>query len=498
MSETSKITNNIRKIFSDFLSKNVPKKVTNILWSLFNGTEAGMQHIEHKVDMMMRERNMLTAQHKSSLRSLSAENGFEPILKIPAQGLLSIDINQSLYNKAGHPLFLPPFAVFTCKSNGLKYYYNSDKVLRLVNNTYFVPVVEGTTQTQTILGTGEYIQRIYLKSPDIANNSISIVVENMVFTEVKSFFDNESLNDNKQFIVKFSNNPQTPIIIYVKGVSVNQSINITYRDTLGTLGNMEISESFETEDIINSHGNQIDMSKSDITITNISGFTLGSDGTDTNAFRAAIGYNHGNNILFDNISYRNFLSRFSTLVIQNIYVEDPDRNIHFIRVAKKQILSELSSEQIIADYKNVVDNNAYNLSLSNKQDLSDILHDQEFALSSHVILDLLVIKYAFQIKFENLYDCDYHSPRLSQIIYSQFAKFFYDKNHFMDIDSILNSYQMTNNIKFEYYVMTSEPTTDSIIRHTTHLPILKGDFQIESSMGEFVTLFSDINFVIKN
>jgi hypothetical protein len=498
MSETTKITTNIRKVFSDFLSKNVPKKVTNILWGLFNGTEAGMQHIEYKVDMMMRERNMLTAQHKSSLRSLSAENGFEPVLKIPAQGLLRLDINQSLYNKSGHPLFLPPFAVFTCKGNGLKYYYDSDKVLRLVNNTYLVPVVEGSTKTQTISGTGECIQRIYLNDPNIANNSISIVVDNTVFTEVKSFYDNEYLNGNKQFIVKFSNNPQTPIAIYIKGVKVNQNIEITYRDTFGTLGNLETTENFETEDIINSQGSQIDLSKDDITITNTSGFTLGSEGTDANGFKAAIGYNHGNNILFDNISYRNFLSRFSTLVIQNIYVEDPDRSIHFIRVLKKQILSEFTSEQIISDYKNVVDNYTYNLSLPNKQDLSNILSRQEFAISSHVILDPLIIKYAFQIKFENIYERDFHSPKLAQIIYLQFAKFFYDKNHSVDIDAIMNKYQITNDIKFEHHVLTSQPTTDSVIRHITHLPILKGDFQIESSTGEIVTLFNDINFVIKN
>ena len=495
---TSKITDNIRKIFSDFLSRNVPKKVTNNLWSLFNGTEAGMLHIEHKVDMMMRERNILTAQHKSSLRSLAAENGFEPTLKIPAQGLLKLDINQSLYNKSGHPLFIPPFAIFTCKANGLKYYYNSDKVLRLVSNTYQIPVVEGSAQRQTVLGTGESIQRIYLSNPNISDNSVSIVVENEIFTEVKSFFDNEFLNDNKQFLVKFSNNPQTPIIIYIKGVKTNQNIEITYRETFGILGNLDTTETFETEDIINSQGIQVDLLKDDITITNVYGFTLGSEGTDVNAFKAAIGYNHGNILLFDNISYINFLSRFSTLVIQQIYVEDPNRNINCIRVTKKQILSELTSEQILFEYKNVIDNYTYILSPSDKRELSEILNKHEFALSSHVILDPLIIKYAFQIKFDTIYERDYHSQKLAKIIYSQFARFLYDKNHTIDIDFILNQYQYVNSIKFEYHIFTSQQTTDTIIRHITHLPILKGDFQIESVTGELITLFNDINFVIKD
>jgi hypothetical protein len=279
---------------------------------------------------------------------------------------------------------------------------------------------------------------------------------------------------------------------------VNQNIEMTYRETFGTLGNLETTENFETEDIINSHSNQIDLTKNDITIVNASGFTLGSEGTDANGFRSAIGYNHGNTLLYDSTSYRNFLCRFSTLLIQDVYVEDPDRNIHFVRVAKKHILPEITSEQIIVDYRKVVDNYTYNLSFSNKQDLSGILSTQEFAVSSHVILDPLTIKYAFQIKFENLYERDYHSPKLAQILYSQFAKFLYDKNHGIDINLIMNNYQMLNNIKFEYHVFTSQTTTSSIIRHISYLPVLKGDFEIESSTGEFVTLFNDINFVINN
>lgn len=42
-------------------------------------------------------------------------------------------------------------------------------------------------------------------------------------------FDNENINNNKQYIVKFSNDTQNPICIYVRVVVKEDTLTITYR-----------------------------------------------------------------------------------------------------------------------------------------------------------------------------------------------------------------------------------------------------------------------------
>ena len=75
--------------------------------------------------------------------------------------------------------------------------------------------------------------------------------------------------------------------------------------TSGEYGNIESKFNFETQSIINSQGNLIDIADDEITIYNNSGFNFGSNGTDVNALRAAIGFNHGVNLLFDKIDVQN-------------------------------------------------------------------------------------------------------------------------------------------------------------------------------------------------
>lgn len=499
--KTENITSTVKSIFSEFVSLKVPQKISNVLWGLFNGVQAVMQHLEWKIDTMIRERNILTATHKSSLRSLAAENGFEPKLKIPSQGLLSLKIDQSLYNRVGYPLFIPPYAEFKCKENGMTYYYNSDTAMRLVGSSYKIPVVEGEIRNVSENATGESIQRIYLSDDSIANNSVSITSNNKEFIEVKSFFDNVNLNDNKQFIIKFSHNPQTPIIIYVKGAEVGDVLNIQYRTTYGEYGNIDNYSTFDTKDIIDKNGEEISVDDDEVTITSSFGFTLGSNGTDINALKSAIGYNHGSSLLFDQITYKNFINGFSTLLLQNIFVDPDKRSINRIYVSKKQCMNIIDSS-IEHEYKKVIENNLYVLSKSNKDELSEILSEHEHCLISHEIHDAVTCKYAFQIMFETISDRDYHQSKISQLIYKEFAKFLYDKNHVFYFDDFIHNYEVDNGINLEYYIFSSNDNEYNEdrrqIKHNNYLPILKGDFGITTEDGDVIQLFSDINFVIKN
>jgi len=498
MSQTNNIMNTVKGIFSDFLSQMVPKSISNILWNLFNGTQAVLEHLEWKVDTYIRENNILTATHKSSLRSLAAQNGYEPTLKIPSQGLIRLNINQSLYNSNGYPLYILPYSEFKCKANGFTYYYNSDKPLKLTGSRYDIPVVEGVISSYSEKGTGETIQRVYLKTQDIANNSIIVKVGDTIFKEVKSFFDNQGLNDDKQYIVKFSHNIQKPLILYIKGVKVNETININYRSCYGAYGNLSEVCDFETNDIINYKNEEVSASSNDISIKNVFGFTMGSDGSDINALKSAIGFNHGSELLFDNISYRNFIDGFSTLVLQKIENPEEHKSFNYIYLYRRQNMNS-SLTGIKDQYQKCIRNKQYILSDNNKKELSQIISKYEYCLTTHKLFDPVICKFAFQIKYETLEAKTYHQSKIDDLIYTEFAKFLKDKYYSFNFEDLISNYEKENDIKLESYIFKENDTSDSnVISATNYLPLLQGDFYIETSTGTKVQLFTDINHVIND
>jgi len=501
----------IDAILKRYISERIPKHVTNIFWQMFNGINAMFTHLEYRLDIVKRERNMLTAQHLSSLRHMSAENGFEPTLKIPASGLLELVINPKLFSRTGYPLFLPPYSIFTDKLSKLNYYYNSNKTFRLVNGLNIIPVVEGEIKNiKTTIQTNNLIERIYLPEENIAQNSISIEVNGIQFLEVKSFFDMEGENNNQQFLVKFSNDIQKPIIIYLKGLKIQDIINITYKLTSGEIGNIEETHDFETQNIIDNIGNNINPSDNEIQIINLTGFDFGSNGTDENALRAAIGYNHGKILLFDNISYRNFIGKYSTILIQDIKNDSIEKTINHLYLGKKQSLNIKSNNpnDYINQYKKIIDFQTYQLKSSEKTNLSKIIEEFEYALTSHIIYDLKTCKFAFQILMDSNEELTKHKLNIQEILYTEFSKFLYIKNHIVNVENIFETYMVKNNIKFEYTIFNQivekekiekkiETSTPYIIKHIEYLPILKGDFAICDSTFNTINLFFDINMVSK-
>jgi hypothetical protein len=497
------LQDNIIQRFTSFISKEVPRKLTNVLWQLFNGTISILDYLDMKINFFIRERNLLTATQKTSLRSLASMNGFEPQLKTPATGLLRLEINQKLYSTNGFPLFLPPYSSFICRDNGLKYYFNSDKTLRLVGNIYDIPVVEGELKTDMFQGTGEYIQRIYIKETNIAENSMTIFADGNQLVEVKSFFDNTNFNDNLQFVVKHSNNLQDPIVVYIKGVEDGQVLNVTYRLTFGELGNINSRFTFDTEDIITANSDSVETSEETFQSYNVSGFLYGSNGTDENSLRASLGYNHGSLLLFDNISYRNFINKFSTLLLQDIVVNETQRSINNIYLSKKQVLIDdtitdpaMINRSISREYQEVIQRQLYLLNSDDKDQLDQILSKYEFALSTHNIYNSNISKFALQIKFNSLEDKEAHQDTLEKITYFEFAKFLFNKFNSLDIEQLLRNYMVRFRVEFEFYIFTDkiDSIDNGVILHSKYLPILKGDFTIKDG----VNLFTDINFVIRD
>jgi hypothetical protein len=503
---------NIKEILGQYLSERIPRKVTNILWEIFNGIEASFNSLEYRLNIFKRERNILVAQQLSSLRSLAAQNGFQPVLKIPAKGIIYIKVNPKLFARVGYPLFIPAYSLFTNKNNKLTYYYSDNKPFKISNSdSLFIPLVEGTVKSVTQTASSEYIQRFYLADNNIADGSISILINgDTEFVEVKSFFDNENLNSNKQFLTKFGINSLKPIAIYIKGLNDKDSIVISYRLTEGELGNIVGLNEFETEAIIDSNGETISIEDDEIQIVNYNGFNLGSNGTDENALRAAIGYNHGKTLLFDNLSYAEFIGKYSTILLQSISNPEKQKTINNIYVSRKQAIqnNSLNIDNYINQYKTIISNKLYLLNVSEKLMLSKVLEEYEYALTSHNIYDANVNKFAFQIIMESQQDIENYGDQIKEILYSNFAKFLYSKNHIFNIENIFDTYQSINKINFEYIIFNEkiesnkilnrvDSSTPYVITHSNYLPILCGDFPICDSNFISYKLFTDINIVLK-
>ena len=500
----------ITKIFQTYISSKIPKKQTNIFFMLFNGVDAVFAQIEIILKIFKKERNILTANSIVSLRNLAAYNGFEPKLKTPSSGIISININPKLFNRVGYPLYLPPYAIITNIVTGLSYYHNSNTVTKIDNEKVLIPVVEGTMFSKTEISQGSFIERIYINSDNISEGSIVINIGEKIFTEVKSFFDNDGINDNKQFVVKFSNRPDNPIVIYIKGTKLNESINITYRLTSGELGNIEGKAAFTTQDLITAQGFNVEISEEEATITNVSGFNFGSNGTDENGLRSAIGFNHGVNLLFDSVSYTEYINKFSTLLLQNVIVSEFQKSINNIYLSKRQYINPNAAIVIEDQYKEIISFKKYNMTDVDKNELTTLISENEYALSSHNLFDARINNFAFQFLFNNEIEKQQNTFELRNLIYLEFSKFLYNRNHNINIELLISDFMTKNNVIFEYTIFNSNIESQKIANKTNintpyiintidgFMPLLSGNFNIcgDNNFNE-IKLFFDINIASK-
>lgn len=485
----------------EFISKYIPQKQTNILWQLFNNTKSALEYLDTKLNILKRERNIMTATSNIALRNLAAQNGIEPVMKVSSKGILVIKANQKLFNKNGYPLYITPYTKFRNKLNKVEYYYNGDTTLKLTNDLLLVPVAEGILESQEYTTTGDNdIEKIYLKSDAIVEKSIVITSGNKKFTEVKSFYNKINDYDNRQFIVKYSISVEYPIIIYIKGATKGEILNISYRLCNGEYGNLDYNTEFEIDKIITSGGDIVDLSDDDLLIRNYKGFNFGSNGTTTNALRAAIGYNHGNEVLFDNESYRNFLHKFSNILIQDIYVDSNKKSINHIYISKILNLEDVPEYLLKYEYDRIIDTKTYQFSNEELEDLENIIKEQEYALSSHTLDVARVEKYAIQLIFNNIYEQNKYSTILERLIYSEFSKFLYLKHHKINFESIFQNFIEENNVSFEFTIFKESDkgkSNDKFISHNDKLPILKGDFKILDSKNNNYQLFESVNITTR-
>lgn len=494
-----------RKIFQKYLSPRIPKKQTNVFYMLFHGFDEMASYLESLIKFTRKQQNILTANEISSLRTLAAKNGFEPQLKMPASGKLRINANASIFSRTGFPLYIPPFCQFTDVDSNIVYYHDSASIVEIRSNEIFIPVKQGYIEEIKHVVINEKIDKVYLENDYLGHGSINIYSESTktYFTEVKSFSDSVNVNDNKQFLVKFSNKPNQPIVIYIKGGDLNDTLNIQYRICHGEAGNINGSTIFTSDSILDINGLPIDFDENEIEIVNDTGFNLGSNGSDINLLKSAIGFNHGVTMLFDTISYGNFIKSFSIIYLQKILIDDENKQIKHLYIGRK-LFTNLTEKLLNNEYNNIVNNKKYLLSEKEQTELVKNIEENEFALSSHTFNQLLVKKYAIQITFQETSDLIFYRNSIENLIYSEFFKFLYDYGHSINFELLFSEFMKENNIKFTYLLL-SENSEISFIQNQNYLidaknnlPLLTSNFNIISSSGEHTKIFDNIIFNVKN
>lgn len=224
--------------------------------------------------------------------------------------------------------------------------------------------------------------------------------------------------------------------------------------------------------------------------------------------KSAIGFNHGINLLFDSSSYRDYIQKFSNVLLQNIILNEDQKTINNIFISKRQYINLNLKNYIKEQYVKIIDSKSYLFSKSDMEALDNLISDNEFALSSHNLYDAKVNKFAIQILFDTKYELDKNIVDLQNLIYTNFSKFLYDKYYILNLELLFNDFMKENNTFFEYTIFNDniekekisknqQFSTPYIIKHENYLPILKGDFDVADLDFSPVKLFFDINMVSK-
>jgi hypothetical protein len=330
--------------------------------------------------------------------------------------------------------------------------------------------------------------------------------------------------NDRQFLVKYSSDIQYPIIVYVKGLQLDEQIEITYIVSVGEDGNISSKLLFETDDIVDNYGVAVDASDEELEIVNASGFNFGSNGTDENSLRSAVGFNHGSHLLYDVQSYQTFISKYSTILLQRITTSEKHKSIINLYLSKRcdlNVSNDATFTSIQEAYRRIINNNMFMLTASELESISSLLDEYEYGMTSHNILDPITNKYSIQITFESVEEHDKHANEIGSLVYKWFVPFFYNSSYILNLDDKMTDYMDEHATKFDYYVfseqiertkikiMTGELTQSddfddsnwSKISSKDHLPLLASNFDVidtsDDLTKEVFTIPFDINIISK-
>jgi hypothetical protein len=301
------------------------------------------------LDDIANELNILLANRQESIFALSSLNSHNPTRTIAANGEISIKFKSPSEEIRGRFAIFKDKMKLRCENNNLEYFIEIPNVLgdtrldMLSNDSYDFRIVQGTFQSNTVVGTGEPLTSFEIPSKrTIDNDRVYVSVNGEMWERIESMYD--MTNNSKHFIVK-SNFDGGVSLIFGNG----------YFGAIPALGaiieiSFVISEGFNGN--INSVSNQTKFKFVENTTTELSEdldlntvaeikiktpIILGSDSEDTAFTKNIAPYASKSFLLATPNNYKHFLSRFdflSNIVVWNDASGNND-NIFYIFLIPK-------------------------------------------------------------------------------------------------------------------------------------------------------------------
>ena len=364
------------------------------------------------------EMNIITASKQRSIYGWSRLAGHNPTRAISAQGTIGVKINNGSSDipvNASYIMILDKTAL-KCTNNNKDYYIqlgNSTGNIRInVNSLDVIPlkIIQGSLETQTVIGTGEELQSFNIISKSqIENNLVYVYVNGELYENVESLYD--MTKGSKQCIIKTG--ISDGIDIYFGNAdfgtipALGQTIQVTYVKTDGFSGNI-----FSKSNNINfkfvgsgysSTGEEIDLNKI-LNVTVENAILLGADSEDLNVTKLIAPKVSRSFVLANPNNYIYLLSRFNYSYVNAYTTYDQeyidDSNIIYLFILpdlNRRLLS--NTDYFTTNLSNFTLTNDEKTALYNYIDMSG----QQIATSEVQIIDPILTKYVMNVYLQ-IYD----------------------------------------------------------------------------------------------
>jgi len=275
------------------------------------------------------EQNILTAQNPESVYGLARLAGHDAFRGSSAYGEIRIRLNTTAASDiAGDALNISRNSIIKCTSNGLEYILktNNDifRIDKSDNNYISIPVIQGSSEKQTVTATGEKLQSFNIltrKTTD--HHSVRVSVNSVLWTKYDSLYDMKV--GTAGYLVKTGINGGLDIYFgngsFGKIPATGSSIDIEYLNTDGSKGNLTGSKDLTfkfVSDGFDSLGESYDLNQlleSAFTVTP----KMGSDPESTELTKLIAPLQSHSFVLANPNSFEHFLSRYGMFSYLDAY-----------------------------------------------------------------------------------------------------------------------------------------------------------------------------------
>lgn len=277
------------------------------------------------------EQNILTAQQPESIYGLARLSGHDSFRGSAANGEIKLRLSANQFqatNIAGDSINIPNNTTIKSNTNGQQYVLRTNKEsFKLEKNSsdyVYVPVIQGSLETQTVTGTGESLQSFNIKiKGNSDHNHVKVFVNSEIWTKYDSLYDMK-LN-TKGYLIKTG--ISGGLDIYFGNGSFGEipvsgsSIEIEYLINQGVNGNLtgskDLTFKFDTMGY-DSLGNEFDLNEileSSFTVAPV----MGSNPESTELTKLIAPLQSHSFVLATPNNYEHFLSRYGMFSYLDAY-----------------------------------------------------------------------------------------------------------------------------------------------------------------------------------